>query len=165
MIIISLIYHPEVSFFRFHSNYFGNGIGFKLKYELENTTRWSCEWSCGGNYFNQSGILTSPLYPNPYPAADCTYVILQPSGTYINISFLFFDIDCKESNIGTNFLEIRDGESESSPVIGKLCGNGNDLPTFMATNHNVMRIRWKWLLGIKCCKLVACRVPTGCDIP
>ena len=111
-----------------------NGNGFKIEYKAFN-------FSCGGNYSNQSGILTSPLYPNPYPTADCVYLISQPNGTYVNISFLAVDIDCRETNSASDFLEIRDGESENSPVIGKLCGNSSNVPAFMTTTQNYMRIR------------------------
>ena len=124
---------------RFHSNiHFGledsGGFGFKLEFTAFNFT-------CGGNFSNQSGILTSPFYPNAYPTADCVYLISQPNGTYVNISFLTMDINCQNYNSASDFLEIRDGESKSSPVVGKLCGNGSNIPAFMTTTQNYMRIR------------------------
>ena len=119
---------------RFKSNYDGNGNGFEIEYKAFNFT-------CGGNYSNQSGVISSPLHPNPYPTADCVYLISQPTGTYVNISFLTMDIDCQETNSESDFLEIRDGESENSPVIRKLCGNGSNVPAFISTTQNHMRIR------------------------
>ena len=127
----------KVLFCRFHSDYHGNGVGFQLKYDFENATRWSC----GGNYSNQSGILTSPLYPNPYPTADCVYLISQPNGKYINISFLTLDINCLETNSVSDFVEIKDGKSENSLSIGKLCGNDSRAPVFLTTTQNYMLIR------------------------
>ena len=69
-----------------------NGNGFKIEYKAINFT-------CGGNFYNQSGILTSPLYPNQYPTADCVYLISQPNGTYVNISFLTMDIECNDNDV------------------------------------------------------------------
>ena len=61
---------------------------------------------CGGNYLNASGVLSSPSHPNPYPdLADCVYLISQPIGNYVNISFLSMDIDCQEIYSKSDFRE------------------------------------------------------------
>ena len=135
---------------RFFSNKnYGRRFGFQLEYDLRNAT----QWSCGGNYTNQSGILTSPLFPNPYPsAADCVYLISQPNGTCVNISFLTMDISCQEIYSTSDYLEIRDGESKNSPLVEKLCGNGSNIPQFMTSTQNYMRIRLKNKTDI-CCRL------------
>ena len=102
---------------------------------------------CGGIYSNSSGILTSPSYPNPYPyMADCVYLISQPNGTYVNISFLNMDIDCQKfGNISEDFksdyIEMRDGNSEDSPLMGIFCGDSNNVPDFMITTQNHLRLR------------------------
>ena len=130
---------------RFKSNYAGNGNGFEMEYKAFNFT-------CGGNFSNQSGVINSPLFPNPYPTADCVYLISQPTGTYVNISFLTMDIDCKENlsesdflkeenNPESDYLEIRDGKSENSPFIRRLCGNESDVPAFITATQNHMHIR------------------------
>ena len=122
-------------FLRFFSNYFASGPGFQLELNAFNL-------SCGGNYNNQSGVLTSPLYPNPYPTADCVYLISQPNGTYNNISFLTMDINCQGLTTRTSdYIEMRDGNSEESPLMGRICGNGSNVPAFMQTTQNHMRIR------------------------
>ena len=118
---------------RFKSNHAGNGNGFEIEYKAFNFT-------CGGNYSNQSGVINSPLYPNPYPTADCVYLISQPTGRYFNISFLTMDIDCQETNSEPDFLEIQDGELENSPV-KELCGSESNVPAFVTTTQNHMRIR------------------------
>ena len=122
--------------FRFHSDDKGNRPGFRIEYNaLELST------TCGGSYSNASGILSSPSYPNPYPVlADCVYLISQPNGTYINISFLTLEIDCQGST--SDFIEMRDGNKEESPLIGQFCRNSSDLPDFITTTHNYLRIRW-----------------------
>ena len=96
--------------------------------------------ACGGNYSNINGIMSSPSYPNDYPElADCVYLISQPNGTYVNISFLTMDVDCQ--GITSDFIEIRDGKMEESPLMGRFCGNGSNVPDFMQTTQNHLRIR------------------------
>ena len=121
--------------FRFHSNWDDNAPGFHIQYStLELFT------GCGGTYSNASGVLTSPSYPNQYPElADCVYLISQPNGTYVNISFLAMDIDCQGKQ--SDFIEMRDGSSQDSPLMGRFCGNGSNVPAFMQTTQNHLRIR------------------------
>ena len=109
-------------------------MGFKLKYS-------AFDFTCGGSFTKKSGLLTSPLYPNPYPNADCIYLISQPNGTYLNISFLSMDIFCEDLIPGSNYIEIRDGNSEDSPLMGKLCGNGDNDPGFMMSTQNHLRLK------------------------
>ena len=107
---------------RFKSDqYSTNGPGFQMTYsslncdEDENCMpgkkpKWSlwndvtfiiiCCFStdCGGNYSDAIGQITSPSYPNPYPLnADCVFIISQPSGAYINVTFISMDINCNIS--------------------------------------------------------------------
>ena len=98
---------------------------------------------CGGTYTNASGIVTSPSYPNTYPPlAHCIYLISQPDGTYVNISFIDMDVICQESYSTSDYIDIRDGSSEDSPLMmGKLCGNGSNVPSFIQTTQNHLRIR------------------------
>ena len=96
--------------------------------------------SCGGNYSNASGMLSSPLHTNPYPEqAGCVYTISQPNGAYINISFLSVNIDCQ--GIPSDYIEMRDGNSEDSPLMTRFCGNGSNVPDLMQTTQNHLRIR------------------------
>ena len=99
--------------------------------------------ACGGNYSNDDEVLTSPFYPNQYPElSDCVYVISQPNGTYITISFLSVDINCDGLTLPTSdYIEMRDGNSEGSPLLARICGNGSDVPNFMQTTQNHLRVR------------------------
>ena len=104
--------------------------------------------SCGGNYSNASGVLSSPSYPNSYPEmADCVYLISQPNGTYVNISLLTMDINCQElSTTGfliSHYIEMRDGISEESALMGRFCGKGKNVPEFMQTTQTHLWIRWE----------------------
>lgn len=83
----------------------------------------------------------SPSYPHQYPPGrDCTYIISQPNGTYVNISFLTMGIVCHDMYL-PDYIELRDGNSENSPLMGHFCGTKADVPEFMTTTTNYLRIR------------------------
>ena len=97
---------------------------------------------CGGNFSGPSGFLTSPSYPNSYPNnIECIYLVTQPIGTLINIEIISIDIDCEYYGTSSDLLKIRDGPSESSPLINTLCGNEDSSPKFMQTSQNNLRMR------------------------
>ncbi|XP_053554632.1 neuropilin-2 isoform X2 [Bombina bombina] len=81
--------------------------------------------SCGGRLnANDPGYITSPGYPNDYPShQNCEWVISAPEPSQkIVLNFNpHFDIekhDCKY-----DFIEIRDGDSDSAELLGKHCGS------------------------------------------
>ena len=90
---------------------------------------------CDGYFTASNGTVTSPSYPNQYPSnADCIYTISQPTGTIIVLSFHSIDIE-KNPTCNYDYLEIRDGLSSGSPVLGKkLCSNV--IPAPIRSNKN-----------------------------
>jgi len=97
--------------------------------------------ACGGSFNTSKGILTSPSFPGNYPnGADCIYTISQPNGTYVNISILTMDINCKGST--PDYIEMRDGYFEGSPLMGRFCGDRTNIPAVIQTTQNHLRIRW-----------------------
>ena len=79
------------------------GRGFKLKYERLNCSggakNGTCGSGCGGTFTAKSGVLTSPYYPENYPADTiCEYFIMQPPNTSISYTFTF--VDLKEDGTG-----------------------------------------------------------------
>lgn len=76
---------------------------------------------CGGNYTKPSGDLFSPYYPNPSSVpVDCEWVLSVYVGERIAVGFNEFDLGSDE-NCATEFVELRDGGSESSPLLGRYC--------------------------------------------
>ena len=111
--------------------------GFQLEYS---TSEFFTD--CVGEYTNASGILTSPSYPKLYPhLADCSYFISQPIGTFVNISFITLDVNCQKTHSSSDYIEMRDGNSGVSPLMGRFCGDGSNVPEFMQTTQNHLRIR------------------------
>ena len=52
------------------------------------------------------------------------------------------DIDCQEIGTLSDYLEMRNGMSEESPIMGIICGNGSSLPTSIQTTQRYLRIRY-----------------------
>ena len=99
---------------------------------------------CGGIYTHPYGLLSSPLYPDQYPKnLNCTYIISQDKDTFIQLearSFMtYFAINVHHGSCKDDFLEIRDGSSEQSPVVGKFCGT--NIPASLESTQNIMWIR------------------------
>ena len=98
---------------------------------------------CGGNYTNESGRITSPSHPNRYPHnSECIYLLSQAIGSVINITLINFDIVCPENGPTSEYLELRDGHSGESPLMGRFCGNGTNIPANLQSTQNFLRIRW-----------------------
>ena len=128
-----------MTIFSFKSGLYNNGLGFQLFYESSNVSEWSySNGNCGGSYTTRYGILTSPSYPDEYPNnADCIYTISQPNGTSLILKVLLFELNDEVNwNDNIDFLEIRDGHTKDSPLIGKFCGSNIPL-NIQSTQNNL----------------------------
>ena len=68
--------------------------------------------ACGGIRRGSWDVISSPSYPNAYPAnQDCVWVLEYPEGSQIKISRNDFRFDLAPGTDGCNgdFLEIRSG--------------------------------------------------------
>jgi len=60
-----------------------------------------CRQACGGVYTAESGNITSPYYPDPYPNnKECVYIIRQPEGSTITLSFQRFNVEASSMGHG-----------------------------------------------------------------
>ena len=90
--------------------------------------------ACGGSFTTPNGILTSPSYPDNYPInANCVYTISQPTGTVIVLIFRSMEIE-KDYTCRYDYLEIREGSSAASPLLGRLCGS--QIPATVQSTQN-----------------------------
>ena len=98
--------------------------------------------ACGGTFSSAEGVITSPYHPNPYPQGrQCDYLIAQPPGSVINLNFIDFDIE-GTYNCGYDYLEIRDGDSENSTLIGRYCGDPTQKPDPISSSMNYLWMRF-----------------------
>ena len=99
---------------------------------------------CGGDFTEPFGHLSSPSFPQQYPPKeDCEYTISQANGKFLKLMVQEFEINevnCNEFHGSyTDYLEIRDGISEESPLIGKFCGD--DIPAVIQSTQSKIWIR------------------------
>ncbi|XP_075767006.1 bone morphogenetic protein 1 isoform X3 [Pelodiscus sinensis] len=96
--------------FRSSSNWVGKG--FFAVYEA----------ICGGEMKKDNGHIQSPNYPDEYrPNKVCTWKITISEGYHVGLTFQSFEIE-RHDSCAYDYLEIRDGSTESSSLIGRYCG-------------------------------------------
>ncbi|XP_031132845.1 dorsal-ventral patterning tolloid-like protein 1 isoform X1 [Sander lucioperca] len=96
--------------FRSSSNWVGKG--FAAIYEA----------ICGGEITKDSGQIQSPNYPDDYrPSKECVWRITVSEGYNVGLSFQAFEIE-RHDSCAYDYLEVRDGPLETSPLIGRFCG-------------------------------------------
>uniref|UniRef100_A0A1B0A8T7 Metalloendopeptidase n=1 Tax=Glossina pallidipes TaxID=7398 RepID=A0A1B0A8T7_GLOPL len=92
-----------------------NGFrGFKAEFEV----------ICGGEITidENEGRLESPNYPLDYlPNKECVWKITAPKGYQVALKFQSFEVENHDSCV-YDFVEVRDGPTQDSPLIGVFCG-------------------------------------------
>uniref|UniRef100_A0A673M776 CUB domain-containing protein n=1 Tax=Sinocyclocheilus rhinocerous TaxID=307959 RepID=A0A673M776_9TELE len=111
--------------------------GFRAMYEIvecENTF-------CVNRTLSGTGQIRTPLHPDPYPHNKvCEWVINQPEGYVVTLNFLTFDVE-GSSTCAFDHVEVRDGPSADSPLIGRYCGI--NMPPMLESIQRSMFIRFK----------------------
>lgn len=76
---------------------------------------------CGGTFTDEEGSFQTPRYPKPYPAnIECEWIITVPVTHSLTLTFDAFGVE-ESSKCKYDYVEIRDGATESSTLIGKFC--------------------------------------------
>lgn len=85
--------------------------------------------SCTSILRESADAFYSPGYPSSYDVDQfCTFIISLPdSSDHILLRFTSFDIEPSYQCV-YDYIEIRDGPSELSPMIGRYCGGANNKP-------------------------------------
>ncbi|KAM4579034.1 bone morphogenetic protein 1a isoform 1-T1 [Fundulus diaphanus] len=108
--------------FRSSSNWVGKG--FSAVYEA----------ICGGEVKRDNGQIQSPNYPDDYrPNKVCIWKISVTQGFHVGLTFQSFEIE-RHDSCAYDYLEVRDGLSENSPLLGRFCGY--DKPDDIKTSSN-----------------------------
>ncbi|XP_041458355.1 cubilin-like [Lytechinus variegatus] len=110
--------------------------GFTASYVAVNTSTY-----CGGTLSGDTGVFSSPNYPNNYPNnRDCVWTINAPVGNQVSINFTDFNLEAHSSCV-YDYVTIRNGGYESSPLVGTYCGSSINPTTFISHSHQ-MRINF-----------------------
>ena len=85
-----------------------------------------------------SGDIFSPNYPYASPPVDCVWVLSVYDDNKIAIGFnefkLVIDVNCD-----SEYVELRDGETENSPLLGRYCESA---PMLIIGSKNKMWMRY-----------------------
>ncbi|XP_053955149.1 cubilin homolog [Anastrepha ludens] len=92
--------------------------------------------ACGGNFTARYGVIKTPSWPRPYEdSMDCEWIISAPIGHKIELSIQNFSVETTSKNCNDDYLEIRNGKSSTSPLIGKYCGSSIPVRIPSFTNY------------------------------
>uniref|UniRef100_H3ANE1 Tolloid like 1 n=1 Tax=Latimeria chalumnae TaxID=7897 RepID=H3ANE1_LATCH len=98
------------------------------------------EAKCEHRIHSSSGIITSPNWPDKYPSRkECTWEITAPPGHRVKVSFNEFEIE-QHQECAYDHLEVFDGETDKSPILGRLCGSKT--PDAVIATGNKMFLRF-----------------------
>ncbi|XP_075901094.1 bone morphogenetic protein 1-like [Nelusetta ayraudi] len=101
------------------------GKGFSATYEAV----------CGGDLRRDSGQIQSPNYPDDYQSNKaCVWKITVAEGFSVGLSFQAFEIE-KHDSCGYDYVEVRDGGSESSRLLGRFCGDDKSVEVKSSSNQ------------------------------
>ena len=67
-------------------------------------------------------------------------IYLQETGNFILLNFLNFNVEYSGA-CSYDYLEIRDGDSEESSLLGRFCGDEYNAPAFLHSSHNALWMR------------------------
>lgn len=84
--------------------------------------------------------MQSPNYPDEYPPnKDCTWIIQAPAGHQIRLKANKFVLE-NHDNCHFDYVEVRNGASNSSTLLGKFCGT--NFPSNIRSFSNTLYLRF-----------------------
>ncbi|XP_075164329.1 cubilin [Haematobia irritans] len=111
--------------------------GFEFEYEFVDGKN-----QCNGNIHSSTGKLNTPNWPGNYTEdLDCTWIINTPPGTQLELQVERFDLE-PSTNCSNDWLEIRNGGSNHSSLMGIFCGNYSRIPHAIPSFTNQMYVRF-----------------------
>ncbi|XP_013879229.1 cubilin [Austrofundulus limnaeus] len=124
--------HGRTIHVNFKSDVFMTGNGLSFTFQIA---------SCSRTYEQEYGYLKSPGWPDVYPHnMDCIIILKAPQNNSISFFFNNFDLE-SHVNCDFDYLEVRNGSTASSPLIGRFCGS--TLPSPIFPRSNLLYLRFK----------------------
>ena len=131
---------------RFRSFFGLRADGFKLIYKrkrcrsIVGDSYATCSADCSQIIREASGNVTfADNFPNTLARTNCAFDIKPRAGSFIRIMKINVTLPC-----GIGFLEIRDGSHENSPLMGKFCGEKNNVPQDFQSSQNHIVLRYTY---------------------
>ncbi|KZS21868.1 Tolloid 2-like protein, partial [Daphnia magna] len=120
----------------FHSDATSNDNGFHITYAVINGIP-----GCGGLLTGPGGTLSSPNHPDTYEHnLDCEWVIRATRNERIRLTFTALSLETSR-NCVYDYVEIREGNTPQSPLIGRYCSRNVPLPVLSQGNQLFVRFK------------------------
>ncbi|KAM9307657.1 cubilin [Gastrophryne carolinensis] len=120
----------------FHSDATLTDRGFHISY-----TTSSSGPSCGGNFTDTEGFLTSPSWPDAYTGnKECIYIITQKRGDQINLRFTHMNLQ-SSTGCSLTVIEVKDGDTQMAPLIGRYCNS--TIPAPITSSSNTLWLKFR----------------------
>ncbi|XP_015795561.2 cubilin-like, partial [Tetranychus urticae] len=99
---------------------------------------------CGGLLTGDRGALSTPSFPNRYEGnLECDWVIrIKSLEDRIELRFNQFDLE-HHPNCRYDYVEIRDGEQQNAPLIGRYCSTTIKPPVPILSTSNKLFVRFR----------------------
>uniref|UniRef100_A0A8D3CQN9 Metalloendopeptidase n=1 Tax=Scophthalmus maximus TaxID=52904 RepID=A0A8D3CQN9_SCOMX len=95
---------------------------------------------CGGEVKRDSGQIQSPNYPDDYLSNKvCVWKITVAEGFNVGLSFQSFETE-RHDSCAYDYVEVRDGSSDNSPLLGHFCGY--DKPDDIKSSSNQLWLKF-----------------------
>ncbi|KAM4706649.1 ovochymase-2-like [Discoglossus pictus] len=130
-------------FLRFTTDHQRAEKGFAAKWEAVHPDDIEEIQSCGGNFFEENGVIKSPKWPNNYgPNSMCVWMIQVPRGKTMTVKFTHFDLEDTDLITRQCYDNIVGYEESNGPVVkyGPYCGT--QLPDTITTQGNRLTLRF-----------------------
>ncbi|KAM4689065.1 cubilin [Discoglossus pictus] len=120
----------------FHSDGATSDRGFLINYITSSSVP-----GCGGIITDSEGIISSPFWPNAYTEnKQCIYIIRQGLDEKIDLRFTHLELQ-NTTGCDLTYIEVHDGDTETSSLIGKYCDS--TIPAPITSSSNSLWIKFK----------------------
>ncbi|KAG8197227.1 hypothetical protein JTE90_011381 [Oedothorax gibbosus] len=120
----------------FHSDDFLNKKGYTARYSTidnHSSVIGDCLWESGDG----NGTIASPNYPSHYPGlSNCSIWLKAPEDQWIFIVFDAVQLEI-EVNCSYDYLQIHDGPSPNSTLMGTFCGRKSEPKNLTSSTNEV----------------------------
>ncbi|XP_066431073.1 deleted in malignant brain tumors 1 protein-like [Eleutherodactylus coqui] len=96
--------------------------------------------NCGGRFFQFSGVIRSPFFPNLYPPnAHCTWEIQTSAGYHVELSFQHLELESSNGCI-YDWVKLYDGPPRNSSLLATVCTSAN---SSYSSSSNIIGIEFR----------------------
>uniref|UniRef100_A0A673MIH9 CUB domain-containing protein n=1 Tax=Sinocyclocheilus rhinocerous TaxID=307959 RepID=A0A673MIH9_9TELE len=143
-------------------NSYGRTMHITFKSECVYMSARYVSAGCSRVYEQEYGYLKSPGWPDIYPHnLECSIVLQAPQNTAISLFFTSFDVE-NHPSCNYDYLEVRNGSTATSPLLGKHCGSTLPNPVFPGSNQLFLYFKSDFTIARNGFEITWTSSPQGC---